>query len=96
MSSSTSRGGICRSTSVAGFKAFRWSGSDGVWSVHAVNGISTGANTATAVRVANHPENRAKVIVTIAPSFGERYLSTALFEGVGRQGAKAAWSFVTA
>ena len=45
-------------------------------------GISSGGNVAAAVRLAALPENRNKVIVTIIPSFGERYLSTPLFEGL--------------
>lgn len=47
-----------------------------------LSGISCGAATAVAARLAQRPENEGKTIVVVLPDSGERYLSTALFEGI--------------
>jgi cysteine synthase A len=46
-------------------------------------GISSGANVVAALRIAARPEAVGAVVVTVAPSTGERYLSTPLWEGYG-------------
>jgi cysteine synthase A len=50
-------------------------------------GISAGANVAAAIEYANDPTNRDKLIVTILPDFGERYLQTTLFDHCRYEGS---------
>jgi cysteine synthase A len=48
-----------------------------------LSGISSGAATAVALRLAKLNEFAGKTIVVVLPDSGERYISTALFEGIG-------------
>lgn len=46
-------------------------------------GISSGASVAAALRIAASPEMSGRIVLTVAPSTGERYLSTPLWDGYG-------------
>ncbi|KQB83942.1 cysteine synthase A [Corynebacterium lowii] len=66
---------------VSNEEAIEWSRKLGV-EEGILGGISTGANIKAAVELASRPENKGKTIVTVVADFGERYVSTVLYEDI--------------